>query len=376
MTRATDIAVVGAGVVGALIAMRLAEAGVTTTLLESEFAGSGATAAAMGHVVVMDDSPAQLALCTLSRQRWDALRDDLPERGEYQRSGTLWLAANDDELAVAAVRRDAYAVAGVESAVIDAAALYRLEPHLRPGLAGALHVPGDGVCYPPAIARWMCDRARDAGAIVRDRARVRQIRAHELQCDDGTTVRAAAIVVAAGAASPALIEGLPIVPRRGHLVITSRCPGLVSHQLVELGYLASAHTFGGASVAFNVQPRKTGQALIGSSRELVGLDTRINRPLLGAMMRRAIAFLPALAQVSALRSWIGFRPATPDKLPLIGAWPKIPGAWIAAGHEGLGITMATGTADLIVAGLLERTPPIDPAPFRPDRPMPALAHAA
>ena len=71
-----------------------------------------------------------------------------------------------------------------------------------------------------------------------------------------------------------------------------------------------------------------------------------------------------------------FRPATPDKLPLIGRWPAIDGVWIAAGHEGLGITMATGTADLVVADILGTTPPVDGAPFRPDRAMPALAHAA
>jgi glycine/D-amino acid oxidase-like deaminating enzyme len=150
----------------------------------------------------------------------------------------------------------------------------------------------------------------------------------------------------------------------------------VHHQLVELGYLHSAHSFGGASVAFNVQPRQNGQLLIGSSRELVGTDPTINRDLVHAMLARATSFLPAVAQARALRTWVGFRPATADKLPLIGAWPDIPGVWIAAGHEGLGITMAPGTADLIVAGVTGSAPPVDPAPFRPDRPMPSLEHAA
>jgi glycine/D-amino acid oxidase-like deaminating enzyme len=166
------------------------------------------------------------------------------------------------------------------------------------------------------------------------------------------------------------------VPRKGHLVISDRRPGLVRHQLVELGYLRSAHTFGAASVAFNVQPRRTGQVLIGSSRELVGFDSRINRELLGAMLARAIDFVPDMARVRALRSWTGFRPATPDKLPLIGPWPRMDRVWIAAGHEGLGITMATGTADLIVAGILGTRAPVDPEPFRPDRAMPITALAA
>jgi len=144
---------------------------------------------------------------------------------------------------------------------------------------------------------------------------------------------------------------------------------------VEQGYLKSAHSFGGATVAFNVQPRRTGQMLIGSSRELVGLDPQINRRLVQAMLTRAAEFLPCIDAARALRTWVGFRPATADKLPLIGRWPALDGVWIATGHEGLGITMSTGTADLIVADVMKAPPPIDLSPYRPDRVMPALAAA-
>ena len=147
---------------------------------------------------------------------------------------------------------------------------------------------------------------------------------------------------AAGAWAPRLLPGLPIVPRKGHLVITDRYPGFLRHQVIELGYLKSAHALTRESVAFNVQPRRTGQLLIGSSRELVGWDDSLNGPLRGRMLRRATEYLPALAQPRALRTWVGFRPATPDGLPLVGMWE--PGLWVAAGHEGLGVTTAPGTA--------------------------------
>ena len=185
-----------------------------------------------------------------------------------------------------------------------------------------------------------------------------------------------AVVVAAGAHSPELVPGLPVVPRKGHLVITDRQPGLVRSQLVELGYLQSAHAFNSASVAFNIQPRRTGQLLIGSSRELVGFDGSINRSLLHAMLERAARFVPAVSSTRVLRTWTGFRPATPDRLPLIGRWPSVPDLWIATGHEGLGITMAPGTADLIVAGITGRPAPIDPTPFAPDRAMPPMPTVA
>jgi len=186
-------------------------------------------------------------------------------------------------------------------------------------------------------------------------------------------LRAEVIVNAAGADAPRLTPELPIVPRKGHLAITDRYPGFVRHQLVELGYLASAHTMTTESVAFNVQPRSTHQVLVGSSRELVGWDASLNRDILSRMLARAIEFMPALTGLSVVRAWTGFRPATPDKLPLIGAWPATRGLWIAAGHEGLGITTSLGTARLVADLVAGRVPPIDASPFAPTRALAADA---
>lgn len=376
MTPAPDVIVIGAGLVGTMTALGLAEAGARVTLIEAQFPGSGSSGAAMGHIVVMDDSTEQLALCAHSRERWHQLAASLPDSSEHDRCGTLWIAADDAELAAARERIARYAAHGVAAEGVDQRGLYQLEPGLRPGLAGGLLVPEDAVCYPPTVARVLTERAARHHVTVKLRAHVESLTSGGVRLAEGGTLAAGAVVVAAGVASPQLVPGLPIVPRKGHLVISDRRPGLVRHQLVELGYLHSAHTFGAASVAFNLQPRRTGQVLIGSSRELVGLDPKINHELLGAMLERATAFLPGLQEVRALRSWIGFRPATPDRLPLIGPWPALDNVWIAAGHEGLGITMATGTADIIVAGILGTRAPVNPEPYRPDRAMPAMALAA
>ena len=107
--------------------------------------------------------------------------------------------------------------------------------------------------------------------------------------------------------------------------------------------------------------------IVGSSRELVGWDTSLDSRMLARMIARAAEFIPSLASMQMVRTWIGFRPATPDKLPLIGAWPAIPGLWIAAGHEGLGITTSLGTAQLIADLVAGREPPIDVSPFAPAR---------
>jgi D-hydroxyproline dehydrogenase subunit beta len=157
------------------------------------------------------------------------------------------------------------------------------------------------------------------------------------------------------------------LPRKGHLVITDRYPGVVRHQLVELGYLKSAHTLTNESVAFNVQPRETGQVLIGSSRQM-GIDDRsIDTRIVSEMLNRAFLYMPKLAELSAIRVWTGIRAATPDKLPLIGPWGDDETIFLATGHEGLGITTSLATARLVADHVLRRKPSIPVEPYLPSR---------
>jgi len=371
---APDAVVVGAGVVGAACADALAAEGLRVLVLDAGFAGGGTTGAGMGHITVMDDSPAQLALTAWSRARWAEWAPAMPADCEDVRAGTLWLAANDAEMRAVEEKRAAFAAAGIACEVLGAVALARAEPALRAGLAGALRVPDDRVLYQPAATRGLLARAAARGAQLRERCAVVSVAPGEVRLA-GERIACAHVVNAAGIDAPALTPGIAVAPRKGHLLITERVPGLVHHQLVELGYLASAHTMTAASTAFNVQPRATGQLLIGSSRQLVGRDASVDRRVLGAMLARAVAFIPALARVAAVRAWTGFRPATADKLPLIGAAPGARGVWVAAGHEGLGITTAPATAAILAALIAGRTPPLDAAPFDPARAMPALEAA-
>ena len=372
-SRSPDVVVVGAGVIGAACAAALSRDGLQVMLVDADFAGGGSTGVAMGHIVVLDDSEPQLALTARSRLLWSELAPSLPRDCEDERRGTLWIAANDGELASARTRAAILIAHGVDAFILDDRELALREPRLRNGLAGALFVPDDRVLYPPAATRYFVRQAVSLGATIREGCVVETIGPGRVTVRDRSgqqsVISSAAVINAAGIDASTLTPELPIVPRKGHLIITDRHPGLCTSQLVELGYLASAHSMGGASTAFNIQPRATGQILIGSSRELVGRDRGINEPVLRAMVRRAIDFLPDLANCSILRAWTGFRPATPDNLPLIGRWDPIDGLWIAAGHEGLGITTALATAEIIAAGILQRECPVSPSPFSPMRSM-------
>ncbi len=357
---------VGAGIVGAACARALAMEGLRVLVLDASFAGGGTTAAAMGHLVAMDDSPAQLALTALSLDLWRELLPRLGTAVEYDACGTIWVAENALQMAAVREKQGVYAQQGIASEMLDAAALRDREPNLRSGLMGGLLVPGDAVLYPPTATLRLLADARRHGARLREGCLVDAIVDGGVRC--GAEVLEARIVVnAAGNQAAVLTPELSIVPRKGHLAITDRYPGFCRHQLVELGYLTSAHVMSSESVAFNVQPRATGQVLIGSSRELAGWDATTNDSVLRRMLHRALDFMPALRDLSIVRTWTGFRPATPDKLPLIGAHSSRAGLWIAAGHEGLGITTSLGTARVLADLIVGREPAIDAAAFSPMR---------
>lgn len=364
---AFDVAIVGAGIVGTACAATLSAAGLKVVVIEAGGVASGATAAGMGHIVVMDDSEAQFALTHYSQSLWNDLARDLPLSSEYENCGTLWVATDDDEMAEVRRKKELYEGRGVAAEILDEASLVEAEPNLRRDLAGALLVEGDSVVYQLCAVRELLDRAVKKGGTLMTMCRVTEITAEGVKLENGDTVAAGAVINAAGAAAGRLTPGLRITGRKGHLVITDRYPGFVGHQVVELGYLRSAHGNDADSVAFNVQPRITGQVLIGSSRQF-GIDhSDVDHEIVRRMTARAFEYMPGLKELSALRVWTGFRPATPDNLPLIGKLPGSNNIYIAAGHEGLGITTSLGTAELIADQILGRVSSIPPAPYSPSR---------
>lgn len=374
-TAAYDVVMVGAGIVGAACADEFARRGMRVAVVDRNVVGSGATAAGMGHVVVMDDSEAQFALTRYSQQLWQALRPELPADVEYEQCGTIWVAADEEEMAEVQRKHDYYARRGVPTTVLDSQALRQLEPNLRDGLAGGLLVAEDVVLYPPCAARFLIERAKKRGAELRLGASVAQIGQGRVRLSDGVEITGTFIVNAAGAWAPELTSGIEIKKRKGHLVITDRYPGFLRHQLVELGYLKSAHSVSSDSVAFNVQPRRTGQILIGSSRQYGAEHKDVDQPILSQMLRRAQEYMPGLGALSAVRTWTGFRAATPDKLPLIGPWPGDKSLFLATGHEGLGITTSLATARILVDGITGGNSAIPIEPYFPSRTMKEFAHA-
>ncbi|BBU29406.1 hypothetical protein BTHE68_31400 [Burkholderia sp. THE68] len=350
-----DVIVVGAGIVGAACAAEFAGHGLNVEVLDARGIGGGATAAGMGHIVVMNDSPAEFALARASREAWLALGAELRERDAFSRCGTLWIAEDEEELDAARTMRDAFATAGVRAQLLDRAALREAEPAVSHAMQGGLLIDDDAIVYAPAAAQWLLTCS---GRIrVSTDCAVRAVDADDTHASvmlaNGERRTAAHVVVANGLAAADLIAGVRLEAKKGHLLITDRYSGTLHHQVLELGYIKSAHHARGTSVAFNAQPRPTGQLLIGSSRQFGTVDPAVEIDVLAAMLARATRYLPGIGALNAVRAWTGFRAATADGLPLIGP-ARHPGdrLWLATGHEGLGVTTSLGTAKLIAAQML------------------------
>ncbi|MBT2789760.1 NAD(P)/FAD-dependent oxidoreductase [Paraburkholderia strydomiana] len=364
-----DALIVGAGIVGAACAAELAALGMRVEVLDAQGIGGGATAAGMGHIVVMNDSPAEFALSRYSRELWLDLAPQLRARDAFARCGTLWLAADEEEFHAARAMHAAYEAQGVSAELLDSSALRACEPAVVSSLVGGLRIEHDSIVYAPTAAQWLLTQSPASANIrVRLDARVFSVDAAGVLLANGERRSAAHVIVANGLGAQELIPALPLQPKKGHLLITDRYPELIHHQLLELGYIKSAHHATGTSVAFNAQPRPTGQVLIGSSRQFDTTDPAVEMPVLAQMLQRAAHYLPMLPQLNGIRAWTGFRAASPDGLPLIGpADEHAPGVWVAVGHEGLGVTTSLATARLLGAQIVGNAPAIPVEPYLPSR---------
>jgi glycine/D-amino acid oxidase-like deaminating enzyme len=200
-TSGYDAVVVGAGIVGAACAADLARAGMRVAVIEAGVIGGGATAAGMGHLTVMDDSEAQFALTRYSQVLWQELAQSLPADVEYYPCGTIWVAADDQEMEEVRRKHKFYLDREVPVEILDSGALETAEPNLRKGLAGGLLVSEDSVIYPPCAARFLLQEAERFGGQVSLGRKVVEISDEGVRLEDGTSFSSGMTVVATGTSS-------------------------------------------------------------------------------------------------------------------------------------------------------------------------------
>jgi glycine oxidase len=367
VTQTTDVAVVGAGVIGTAIAWRCAQRGFSVTLIDPT-PGAGASTTAAGMLAPVTELHFEgrelLALNLESARRYPAWVAELADLTGidvgYRRCGTVQVAWDAADLAALRQLREFQASLGLSAQLLTGRELRQLEPSLVPGLPGGLLAADDHQIDNRRLHRALLAAAQAAGVTVHCAA-VTSVGPGQVWT--GTTgLTAGSIVLAAGAWTRRLYRDLPVRPVKGQTVRLRAEPGLLTR--VVRGAVKGHPIY--------IVPRDDGELVLGASSEEVGFDARHRTGAVYEMLRDAQALLPVLNETEFVEVSTGFRPGSPDNAPLIGVTDQ-PGILAATGHFRNGVLLAPVTADA-VAELIAGAEPDLLKPFRPNRFSQEAAH--
>jgi len=366
------VAVVGAGVIGSSIALRLAQGGAAVMLLDQAEPGAEASSAAAGMIAPQLEESAEgpfFELLIKSRAMYPEFVAEVERLSglcvDYVRCGALRVALDDSEAASMEAVASRQRAAGLRAELLSAAQALELEPLLSPRIRAAVHLPDEHHVENRRLVRALVIAAARTGVIFRakrvQRIALRGSVAVGVETSD-ELIEAEAVVVAAGAWSSLLrgsgLKPDAVKPMRGQIVQLDSGAALLRKSIVgEAGYLVQ---------------RSDGRLLLGSTYELVGFAKRNTAAATAKILEAAIELCPEIAELPITACWAGLRPYTDDHWPILGPGP-ISGVFLATGHLRNGILLAPITARLIAQVVLQGSPSVDLEPFRYERNRSATA---
>jgi len=376
-----EVAIIGGGIIGCATAYYLAKSGVDCVLIEKDDIASGTSSRCDGNVTIVDKDPGFDSLMSLKSQELTVdLTNELDLAFEYRALGSLLVCENDVEMQAAKEWVDIQNAAGLKFNLLDRADLRQESPYFADDIPGGLECETDSLINPYLFCYSLIEKAKQYGLRVHTQAEVTGMTKKEdftIETTNGTFT-AKKVVNAAGVWAPFIGKMLeidiPITPRKGHIIVGARQKPVMMRNVMEFGYLMNK--FGRDrivdertekhGVALVLEPTESQNFLLGSSRQFVGYDGRIDINVVETMARRAMRFYPKMEDFTMIRAYTGFRPWTADHLPIVSAVDHIPGYYIAAGHEGDGISLATVTGKLVeelIRGESQTIIPADPLRF-------------
>ena len=359
----SDVAIIGGGIMGSAVALRLAQRGIGVTVIERGIPGAEASSAAAGILGPQMEAEGPGPLLDLglkSRALYPALAAELRDLTGidvgYDRSGVLAVALDEAGERELGARRTWQLARGLRVESLSGEAARAREPALGPAVRAALAFPDEAQVIARELARAFSQAAAGAGARFLTGRYVRRVLIEKGTAVgvelDGDTLAAGAVVVAAGSWS-GLVEGAGVPasvvrPARGQLVSIETRPPLFRQVIAAPGgYLV---------------PRRDGTVLAGSTVEMVGFQKQVTVGGLAAILTLAHTLIPALGSAPVTGSWSNFRPFTEDHLPVLGL-TAINGLVLATGHFRNGILLAPITAYAIAELVATGRATTDLAPF-------------
>ena len=367
-----DVIIIGAGVIGLAVGWRLSQGGAHVTIVDRGAAGSGASHAAAGMLAVCAEAePGEQDLVSLGRASqslWPKFAAELEAASgvaiDVRSEGTLVVATTAADSARIAHHLTYQKSLGLPVAWISAAEARRREPHLAPGIAGAVWSPEDHQVDNRKLAAALKIAASKAGADIREqccvhRLLVRNDRVSGIVLDNAAEIPADVVVLAAGAWSRD-IAGLPpalrppVRPIKGQMLALQMDPvaPLVTH-------VVRAHNV-------YMVPRRDGRLIVGATTEEKGFDLALTAGGVLALLEAAWRLVPSIEELPIAEMWVGHRPGSRDDAPILGRGP-VEGLVYATGHHRNGILLTPVTATMIARLVLDGMADPAIAPFGLER---------
>ncbi|HDR7969671.1 NAD(P)/FAD-dependent oxidoreductase [Bacillus pacificus] len=382
--RHCDVLIIGGGIIGCSIAYYTSKYGRDVTIIEKGEFVSGTSSRCDGNILAIDKDPgfdSQMSL--VSQKLVTDLSEELEHSFEYRAPGSILVCESDEEMEAAQQWVNRQKEAGLPFRMLDRQDIREESPFFADDLLGGLECATDSTVNPYLLAFALLTESKKFGTKAFNHTEVKEMKrdidgSFIVETTNGTFT-AKQVVNAAGVWAPKIGQmldvNIPIEPRKGHIIVASRQQHVGCRKVMEFGYLISK--FGGQrkvdaltekyGVALVFEPTESQNFLIGSSREFVGFHTRINNDVIKCIANRAIRFYPKMVDMMVIRSYAGLRPWTEDHLPIISRVEHIPNYFIAAGHEGDGISLAAVTGKVIEELLNEKETIIPIEPLRLSR---------
>jgi len=365
---ASDVVVIGGGVIGLAVARELAGRGARVSVLERGTPGAEASSAAAGMLSPLAEAGEPgpfLDLLLRAREEFPAFAAELQASTGidvgYRAEGTLMLALRDEDEAELDARFRWQRERGLDVEQLDAGAARALEPSITPATRWALRFPGDHQVENRLLARALWADAAARGVAIRAGAEATRLMRGSHGVDgvvlaDGSSLAAGKVVVAGGSWAGRLENlprPLPVEPVHGQLLSLEALPPPIRHVV--------------DSPRCYLVPRSDGRLIVGATVDRRGYRKAVTPAGLMQLLSGALEIVPALESLAVAETWSGLRPWTPDGLPILGPDPGVRGLVYATGHFRNGILLAPITGELVADVVLGRSPTIDLAPYRVER---------
>lgn len=377
MSGTYDVIIIGAGIIGAATAYYAAHAGFSVAVIDKGLPASGTSSNCEGNILVSDkELGPELELSRYSLSLWKGELREHATHWEFEEKGGIIVASQESSMRSLERVMTAQHTQGIVAERLDGPTLRKFEPNITEHALGAAFYPEDSQLQPMLAVGHLLKLAKQLSAEVIVNSPVTALvrsgdRVTGVVTPNGTYA-AQHVVNAAGTwgseiAALAQVD-VPVLPRRGFVLVTEPLPPMVHHKVYAAEYIDNVGSSdAGLQASPVIEGTPGGTILIGSSRERVGFDREISTEALRSIADNAISLFPFLEHTRILRQYHGFRPYCPDHLPVIGPDPRAPGLWHACGHEGAGIGLSAGTGKLIAQALAGEPTDLDLAPFAPER---------